>query len=76
MSSKNKERYRRIMNAFPERYLVSREFTKSCFQKRNFFMVDSSDAIIAVLMEGKEHSGTGQTLRYAKKKKKKIFLIQ
>ena len=76
MGRKNQERYRKIMEHAKERYLVSRKFTKSCFHKRNCFLVDSCDAIIAVMDEKSTISGTAHTVRYAKKKKKKIFLIQ
>lgn len=76
MSEKNKMRYYRIMEAAKQRYLVSRPFTKFCYGKRNRFMVDSSDGVIAVFKEGEERSGTAQTIRFAKQKKKKIFLIK
>lgn len=76
MSQKNKERYRNIMENAKERFLVSRRFTKACYRKRNCFLVDSCDALIAVFDESKQLSGTGQTVRYAKKKGKKIFFIQ
>lgn len=75
MTPLNQERYRNIMEVAKNRYLVSSQYKKSCFQKRNYFMVDSSDALIAVLKEGREISGTGQTVRYAKKQKKRIFMI-
>ncbi len=75
MSLMNQKRYRKIMDASSERFLVSRNFTKKCYQKRNFFMVDSTDALIAVFNENEERSGTAQTIRYAKRKNKKIFLI-
>lgn len=75
MSGVNKERYRRIMNSAKERFLVSRQYSKFCFMKRNRFLVDSTDAIIAVLKEGEDRSGTAQTVRYAKKMKKRIFFV-
>ena len=75
MSERNKKRYHRIMEIAEERYLVSRQYTKSCFMQRNRFLVDSSDALIAVMVKGHERTGTGQTYRYAQKMKKKIFLI-
>lgn len=76
MTEKNQLRYRRIMEAASQRYLVSREYSKLCFQKRNRFMVDSSDVIIAVYDESKSRSGTGQTIRYAKQRDRKIFLVE
>ena len=75
MTPSNQKRYRKIMEASSERFLVSRNFTKACYQKRNYYLVDSTDALIAVFKAGEERSGTGQTIRYAKKKNKKIFLI-
>ncbi len=76
MSKLNQERYRCIMEASKERYLVSRNFTKNCFQKRNRFLVEACDVLLAVFKEGEDRSGTGQTIRMAKKLEKKIFLIQ
>ncbi len=76
MTEKNQLRYRKIMDAASKRFLVSREYSKFCFQKRNRFMVDSADGIIAVYDRNQSRSGTGQTMRYAMKKEKKIFLIE
>lgn len=75
MSHLNQERYRSIMEAAKERYLVANQFTKSCFQKRNRYLVDSCDVLLAVYREGEERSGTAQTIRMARRKGKKIFLI-
>ena len=75
MTERNQARYRRIMDASSERFLVSRNFSKNCYQKRNYYLVDSCDALLAVFKEGEERSGTGQTIRYAKRKGKKIFMI-
>ena len=75
MTKENQLRYRRIMDVSSKRFLVSRNFTKNCYQKRNFYLVDSSDALIAVFKENEERSGTAQTIRYAKRKNKRIFLI-
>lgn len=74
-SENNKIRYRKIMEASSKRFLVSRNFSKSCYQKRNQYLVDSTDALIAVFNEKEQRSGTAQTIRYARKKGKKIFLI-
>lgn len=45
---------------------VSKEYSKNCFKLRNFFMVDNSTRLIAVVDNFK--SGTGQTINYANKK--------
>jgi uncharacterized phage-like protein YoqJ len=42
-------------------------------QKRNEYMIDKSDYVIAV-WDGSP-SGTGNTVRYAKQKNKKILII-
>ena len=75
MTLVNQKRYHRIMEAAEERYLVSREYTKNCYLKRNQFLVDSADALVAVFKESEFRSGTGQTVRYAKRKNKRIFMI-
>ena len=76
MTERNKQRYYRIMQASEERYLVSRTFSRFCYRKRNQFLVDSADALIAVYREEEEHSGTAQTMRYAEQKQKRIFRIK
>lgn len=76
MTQKNQERYRRIMDQADERFLVSQRYTKSCYRKRNCFLVDSCDAVIAVWDEKNFISGTAQTVRYANQKRKKVFHVQ
>ncbi len=68
-------RYHRIMQASTERYLVSRAYHKDCYRKRNQFLVDSCDALIAVYKPFETISGTMQTVRYAEKKGRKIFRV-
>ena len=75
MTKKNQIRYRMIMDASERKYLVSSNFTKNCYQKRNYYLVDSADALIAVFDETNSKSGTAQTVRYAKRKEKQIFII-
>lgn len=75
MTEKNKERYRTIMDSSDNKFLVSRNYKKNCYQKRNYYLVDSADALIAVYDEENEQSGTGQTVRYARRKNKQIFVI-
>lgn len=75
MSAANQLRYRRIMDASCERFLVSTNYSKSCYQKRNYYLVDSCDALIAVFKDCEDRSGTAQTIRYARRKNKKIFII-
>ena len=54
----------RIMDLAHETVIISEKYTPACMTQRNRLMVDSSSRIIAVI--DNEHSGTGQTLRYAR----------
>ena len=53
--------------------LLQQNYTSDCMQKRNEYMVDNSDYVIAV-WNGKP-SGTGNTVKYAQKNKKAVLLI-
>lgn len=44
---------------------VSEEYDRDCYKRRNHFMVDNSSLLIGICKE--ERSGTGQTIRYAKR---------
>ena len=54
---------------------LSDRFYKGVFLKRDRFMVDNSDAVIAVYDEENHSSGTGYTVRYALKKNKTVVII-
>ncbi len=53
--------------------LLQQNYTSDCMQKRNEYMVDNSDYVIAV-WNGKP-SGTGNTVKYAKKKNRVVLLV-
>lgn len=53
--------------------LLQQNYTSDCMQKRNEYMVDNSDYVIAV-WNGKP-SGTGNTVKYARNNKKAVLLI-
>ena len=53
--------------------LLQQNYTSDCMQKRNEYMVDNSDYVIAV-WNGKP-SGTENTVKYAKKKNKVVLLV-
>ena len=65
-----KERYNNVIAAADEVVLISDRYFDGCYQHRNEFMVDNSD-IVLTWYDGKP-SGTGNTLKYANKKGKKI----
>lgn len=53
--------------------LLQQNYTSDCMQKRNEYMVDNSDYVIAI-WNGKP-GGTGNTVKYAKKKNKVVLLV-
>lgn len=73
-NKKDKERYHQIIKQADKITMVTNEkYTKNCMQKRNQFMVDLSDEVIAV-WDG-SNSGTKNCVDYAVYKKKEIIRI-
>lgn len=62
-----------ILEKADEVITISESYSRFCMKERNFYMVDHSDKLIALLKN--ERSGTGQTVRYAKKKGLEVKLI-
>lgn len=54
-----------LINEAADIIYVSEEYTKTCMQKRNQFMIDNSSRLIAAVSSYR--SGTGQTIRLAEK---------
>lgn len=73
-TEKEKERYSEILKNADTVTLVSERYTNDCMLKRNRYMVDKSDLVIAVF-NGAERGGTWYTIRYAKQKHVPIVLI-
>lgn len=69
-----RDRYFDIVKSCDEETMLQRHYTKDCMQKRNQYMVDKSDYVIAV-WNGKP-SGTGNTVRYAESKGKTVIRIR
>ena len=53
---------------------VSPYYHNGCMQKRNMYMVDKSDLVLAI-WNGTEKGGTWNTIRYARKREKMIQYI-
>lgn len=71
---KNIDEWHNIISKADEVVYVSNEsYTSWCMQKRNEWMVDNSDYVIAVW--NGENGGTGNCVKYAKKKELEITYI-
>ena len=69
----DRDRYFDIISRCDKETLLQTRYTPDCMQNRNKYMVDKSDYIIAV-WDGTP-SGTGNTVRYAKKCDKEVIII-
>lgn len=66
--------YNKILNlADKVTYVTNEEYNNWCMQKRNEYMVDKCDLLLAV-WDGSS-GGTGNCVKYAKKKDKNIYII-
>lgn len=73
-STERDEERNMLVNASQKITVVSPQYFKGCMQKRNRYMVDSSDLVLAV-WNGEECGGTWDTIKYARKKGKNIRYI-
>ena len=64
---RDKKKYDKILSKADEVTLVSEEYSRECMMKRNKYMVDKSDLVLAIY-NGKERGGTCNTMKYAEKK--------
>ena len=65
-SDKDKKRYVAILKKADEKIYVSESYFSGCMQKRDRFMADRADVLLAYLK--KETGGTAYTVRYFQKK--------
>ncbi len=73
-NDKDKLRYDGILKRADSVNLISERYTPECMLKRNRYMVDKSELVIAVF-NGIQKGGTWYTIKYAKSKNKDIELI-
>ena len=70
-----KKRYTKICSQADKiTYITNTTYTNSCMQKRNCYMIDNSNLVVAVYTN--KSGGTAKTLEYAKSKNKKIIIIK
>ena len=65
---------RRVLGLCDEIFFVSEKYAKGCYQKRNEFMVDNSEKVIAVY-DKRKSGGTYNTIKYAQKTGKEVFTL-
>ncbi|MCM1440290.1 MAG: SLOG family protein [Roseburia sp.] len=70
----DKETYRELLKRLDTTTQVSPRYSYDCFQKRNEYMVDAADQVIAV-WNGEKRGGTFNAICYAKKKQKPVYFI-
>lgn len=68
-----RERYYDIIARSDKETMLQTHYTTDCMMKRNRYMVDNSEAVIAVWNGSK--SGSGNTVRYAMSSGKKVIII-
>ena len=66
-------RYFSILERVDRVEVLSEHYTQFCMLKRNEYMVDKSDLVLAY-WNGEESGGTWYTMRYAKRKKKELYI--
>ncbi len=69
----DRERWFSIVERCDKETMLQTRYTADCMQKRNRYMIDHSDYVIAV-WNGKP-SGTGSTVTYAKERGREIVVI-
>ena len=65
--------YNSFISCADEVIVLSEEYHPDCFKQRNYFMVENSSRLIAVV--NNYRSGTGQTINYAKKNGLELRII-
>jgi len=68
-----KSRYGRILSNADKVTMISREYTKGCLFRRNRYMVDHADLLMAAY-DG-QPGGTAMTVEYAQKTKVEVQII-
>ena len=72
-SKDDKRRYAEILSYADIVNILSENYTSFCMQKRNEYMVNKSDLVIA-FWNGEESGGTWNTINYAERKGKQLLI--
>lgn len=75
-SAADRARYARLLKECDLETLIQQSYSVTCMQRRNRYMVDHADCIIAVYNGDPKGSGTLGTLNYALNQGLKIVLLE
>ena len=73
-SKKERDRYEKILSRCDKIVTLQEAYTSDCMQKRNRYMVDKADIIIAV-WDKHINGGTAKTVEYAQSINKPVIII-
>ena len=69
-----RERYFSLLEQADDTVLISAHYTRDCFHRRNRYMVDNADKLLA-LYTGGITGGTAYTVQHAQQKNKEVIII-
>jgi len=69
-----RERYSDLLEHASDEVLISARYTRDCYHRRNRYMVDHADVLLAVY-NGSHTGGTAYTVTYARKAAREIVLF-
>lgn len=72
-SKAQQERYRKLLEKCNDKVILAEHYYRGCMQKRNRYMVDNCDVLIAIY-DGKS-GGTMNAVNYAKSVSRKLIII-
>ena len=73
-AASSRDLYRSILEQADSIIYVSRAYHKNCMVDRNHFLIDHASTVLAVY-NGVRRSGTGATVRYARKLGRELMVI-
>ena len=72
--AKDKQLHQLLLNLADEVVIIEQEYSPACFHRRNRYMVDRCNYVIAGY-DGISKGGTSSTVAYAKRKGKQITIV-
>ena len=67
-------RYARLLDEADELVQMCEHYQRGCYHMRNRYMVDQSDAVIAIY-DGQSNGGTAYTVNYARQQGKEVIVL-